>query len=157
AVAYKTANFGKYAQKVDGRKQVTRCERYQLYATVDEKRVGTNNKRLRSILNERSKGGFDFAIGAGLQNVDILPGGRWGAFNLLDHALGVKWIGRIDKGGNPGGTGSHFMQHAEPLRAQLRCHEVDAGDVAAGVPEAGHDAGLHRIGARGKDDWNSGG
>src|SRR5262249_2486536 len=157
AVAYKTANFGKCAQKVDGRKQVTRCKRYQLYATVDEKRVGTNNKRLRLILHERSKRGFDFVIGAGIENVDVLPGRRCGVFNVLDHALGGNWIGRIDKEGNTGGTGHDSMQHAEPLGAQLRCHEVDAGDVAAGVAEAGHDAGLHRIGGRGKDDWNSGG
>src|SRR5262249_51620908 len=121
AVAYKTANFGKCAQKVDGRKQVTRCKRHQLHA-----RVSTDNKRLRSILHERSKGGFDFVIGAGLENVDVLPGGRRGAFNVLDHALGWNWIGRIDKEGNTGGTGHHFMQYAEPLGAQFRCHEVNA-------------------------------
>src|SRR5262249_40646412 len=84
AVAYKTTNFGECAQKVDGRKQVTRCKRHQLHATVDEKRVSTDNKRLRSILHERSKGGFDFVIGSGLENVDVLPGGRRGAFKVLD-------------------------------------------------------------------------
>src|SRR5262249_34397719 len=132
AVAYKTTNFGECAQKVDCRKQVTRCKRHQLHATVDEKRVSTDNKRLRSILPESCKVGFEFVIVAGLEKVDGWLGARRGTLNVLDHAVGWSWIVWMDKKGNTGGVVYHFMQHADPLGAQFRCHEVNAGEIPAG-------------------------
>ena len=50
-----------------------RRQYHDLHATIDEKRFGTYNKCIRSILHERSKGRFDLATGGGIENFDVPP------------------------------------------------------------------------------------
>jgi hypothetical protein len=157
AIAHESADFDKFAQKVYGRQQMTRRQRDELHATIDEKRVGTNNKRIRRILHERGKGRFDLTIGAGPENVDVQPGDRRCRFHVLDHTLGRNRIGRIDKERDTCGARRHLMQQAQPLGVQFCRHVVDAGDIAARAAEACHDTGLYRVGAGGKDDRNGSG
>src|SRR5947208_11912472 len=53
--------------------------------------------------------------------------------------------------------GNELMQQLQALSLQRSAELADAGDVAAGSIEAGHQAELDRVDAAGKDDGKRGG
>src|SRR5262249_16252619 len=73
AVTHKSADFGKFTQKIDGRKQIACRKRHDLHATIDEEWIGTASKGVAPILHERSKGRSDLAAFFGFENIDVPP------------------------------------------------------------------------------------
>ena len=56
--------------------RMTRRQRDQLHAAVDEQCLGTDQEAVNPLLHQRRKGRIDFAICAGSNDFEVLPDHR---------------------------------------------------------------------------------
>src|SRR5262249_5468261 len=110
SIAHEPTGFGKFAQMVDGWKQMTRHKRHDLYATIEEQRIRTDKNCVRSITHERSKGHFNLAASLGFVDGDMESNGFCRRHRVLGHSLCGNRICRIDKERDPRGTRRQLVQ-----------------------------------------------
>src|SRR5215472_5421121 len=97
SITHESTDFGKFALKVYGRKQITRRKRHDLHAAIDEERVGTDNKGVRPIPHKRIKGHFDLAATLGFIYVDVPSDRPCRRLRVVGDSLCGDWICGIDK------------------------------------------------------------
>src|SRR5262249_3943982 len=130
---------------------MVRRKRNKLDASAGEEHVASDVQGIGAVVHEGGEGRLDLAPGAGVEDLD-LQAHCTSSFRYLSYALGTCDIGRIDQHGNPNGLGHQFLQKCHPLRTQLSCEKIDAGQVSARPGEAGDETELDGVFADAEDD-----
>src|SRR6516165_5968756 len=150
-VAHQPAGFDSLATGIARGNPVVRRKRNKLDASTGEEHVASDVQGIGAVVHESSEGSLDLAPGAGVEDLN-LQCHCTGGFRYLSYALGTSDIGRIDQHGNPNGLRHQLVQKCQPLRTQLSCEKIDAGQVSARPGEAGDETELDGVFADAEDD-----
>ena len=115
SVTHEAAGRSELAVLVDRGHCVADCERAELLALRVEERIGADHERAGLQLTQAGEGRFEFAFGAGLQDVNLNTHAASRCLEVPHQRLG-KEIGRIDEHRNEARGRNQFMYELEPLR-----------------------------------------
>jgi len=109
---------------------VARRQGDELGSTVEEKRVGADQKSIRPVLHQAGKGDIDLATGTGANDVQFPADGRSRRLRLRNLGLYNPTV-RIDEHGKARCSRQQFVQKSESFCGKLHVQVGDASDVAA--------------------------
>src|SRR5262245_48999558 len=124
----------------------------KLRGAREEKRIGRDQERIGAHLDQLRKGRIDVANGAGIQDVDLLPGAAGGGLNVIQLNFGLKLKSGVHESSSRRGMGPQLTQQLQPLRLHLGDKRAGSRNVAARTMQAGHEASPNRVGASHEDD-----
>ena len=130
--------------------------RHELLALAVEEGIGADEKRVGLELHQSAESGIDFALGAGLQNLQLhgLRARRFSHPSDDPFGLHIVWVHQHC---DDAGLRNHLRKQLETLGCQFGHHHSDAGQVAARSRETRDEAALDRVPTADEDDRNRGG
>src|SRR5262245_23555565 len=141
SVAHQSADLDKITQVVDRRQRMARRLRDDLYTTVTEQALWTDEECIRALLHKAGECNIDLPTVAGAEKVDFPPDGRSRCLQIFGQGLGPR-IARIDEHGEARGSRQQLMQETKPLALSLQRHGSDTGNIAARPIETGDETHL---------------
>jgi hypothetical protein len=87
SVAHQPSGFGNFTKAEHRRQRVARRQGDELGSTVEEKRVGADQKSIGPLLHQAGKGDIDLVAGTGANDVQFPADGRSRRLRLRDLGL----------------------------------------------------------------------
>src|SRR5262245_3663041 len=124
----------------------------ELFALVDKKCIGADNKRLRSQLDQGRERRAEVAFGACVQYMKLQAEGASSRLHNSRLSFGIG-IARIAEQGHDARCRDQLAQQFQPLRSDVDVQQSDAREVSSRSVQAGDKSGYDWIGGGAKDDW----
>src|SRR5262249_54415961 len=135
SVAHKTASLDEIPDRVGRGDRMTRRERDNLVASIDENSTDIHQEAAEASLSRSSEGRIDFAHVAGIQDDDLLPDASSRCLQVC-HISERGDAGRIGEDANHASLGHESAHQFEPLRPKLYAQVCHARHIAARSVEA---------------------
>ena len=124
---------------------MARGQRGQLDAPAGEERVRADKEGVGPLAHKRCVGSIDLLTGTGVVKLSLQPEDASSRFKVAARGLRPPNVGRIDKYGDPRGSGHQLKQESQPLCHHFSGEKIDPRRVAARPGEAGDKTQLHWV------------
>src|SRR5262249_42198353 len=156
SVAHQSAGFGVVIRIINGRQHVTRGQRGDLDAPVEEHRIGADHQGVNTIIHQSSKRHLNLATVASLDHLEVYPDCRGGHNDLCLTGLEVG-VMRVHHQTNPLRVWHKLTQEPQLLWPKITKQEAHARGIATRARERHGKPKLDRVIRDHEDNWNCGG
>ena len=103
-------------------------QRHELFAAAVEERIGTDDECVGMLLDKSIKGGLEFALGAGFQDIKLHALRPRRFLHGFDVARDIRIV-RVHQQGDQPGLGNQLGKQLEPLGRQLAAEDAEAREI----------------------------
>ena len=136
-VTHQPVDFGMFAVLIDCRNRMTRRQLGQLDTPAEQEAADTDEEGIGSLVCKSSERCVDFADGAGVENPNLRPYCSSRSLQASQRRLSSRRIGRIDERVNTNSFRQKLTQELQPLCHDFGHEDIDPGQVAVRLREAG--------------------